>query len=288
MLDDHGSVGRWGLSAVALGAAALVLYFFWRTPRSDDRILGALHFCLPIVGNVTDRLRLGFVVDFIDVQFGSWHYPTFNVADMAIVIGAGLMIIDMFLSKRHQVCGRRTGRKRHEVAVLNDRRSENMREKIVDLILETLAREEARIRSDFGSDKTVKTKYCSLDGLLPEEMARQISEAFPDSGKMRLLDSFREKKYTSKSLDQFDPVIADITFAFQDKRVIEKVAELTGIKDAVGDPHLYAGGISAMAQGHFLQPHLDNSHDGEQKNYRVLNLLYYITPDWKRRERWKS
>lgn len=156
-----------------------------------------------------------------------------------------------------------------------------MREQIVDLILETLAREEARIRSDFGADKTVKTKYCSLDGLLPEEMARQISEAFPDSGKMRLLDSFREKKYTSKSLDQFDPVIADITFAFQDKRVIEKVAELTGINDAVGDPHLYAGGISAMAQGHFLQPHLDNSHDGEQKNYRVLNLLYYITPDWK-------
>lgn len=103
MLDDHGSAGRWGLSVVALGAAALVLYFFWRTPRSDDRILGALALLLAgIVGNVTDRLRLGFVVDFIDVQFGSWHYPTFNVADMAIVIGAGLMIIDMFLSKRHQ------------------------------------------------------------------------------------------------------------------------------------------------------------------------------------------
>ena len=79
----------------------LLLYFFWRTPRSDDRILGSLALLLAgIVGNVTDRLRLGFVVDFIDVQFGSWHYPTFNVADAAICVGAGLLILDMFLSKR--------------------------------------------------------------------------------------------------------------------------------------------------------------------------------------------
>ncbi|MBA3351032.1 MAG: signal peptidase II [Blastocatellia bacterium] len=101
MLDDHGDAGRWGLSIVAMVAAVLVLYFFWRTPRSDDRILGSLALLLAgIAGNVTDRLRLGFVVDFIDVQFGSWHYPTFNVADMAICIGAGLLILDMFLSKR--------------------------------------------------------------------------------------------------------------------------------------------------------------------------------------------
>lgn len=101
MLDDHGDTGRWGLSIVAIIAATLVIYFFWRTPRSDDRILGALALLLAgIAGNVTDRLRLGFVIDFIDVQFGSWHYPTFNVADAAICIGAGLLILDMFLVKR--------------------------------------------------------------------------------------------------------------------------------------------------------------------------------------------
>jgi signal peptidase II len=101
MLDDHGDTGRWGLSVVAFVAAALVLYFFWRTPRSDDRILGPLALLLAgIVGNVTDRIRLGFVVDFIDVQFGAWHYPTFNVADAAICVGAGLLLIDMFFVKR--------------------------------------------------------------------------------------------------------------------------------------------------------------------------------------------
>lgn len=102
-LDDHGDAGRYGLSIVAGIAAVLVLYFFWRTPRAHDRILGALGLLLAgIVGNLTDRARLGFVVDFIDVQFGSWHYPTFNVADMAICIGAGLLILDMFYSKKEE------------------------------------------------------------------------------------------------------------------------------------------------------------------------------------------
>jgi signal peptidase II len=103
MLDDQGDAGRWGLSAVAFVAATLVLYFFWRTPRTDDRVMGGLALLLAgIAGNVTDRMRLGFVVDFIDVQFGSWHYPTFNVADISICVGAVLLIIDMFMTKRNQ------------------------------------------------------------------------------------------------------------------------------------------------------------------------------------------
>lgn len=106
MLDSHGDAGRWGLSAVAFAAAALVIYFFWRTPRTDDRVLGSLALLLAgIAGNLTDRIRLGFVVDFIDVQFGSWHYPTFNVADAAICAGAGLMMLDMVMSKRTENAG---------------------------------------------------------------------------------------------------------------------------------------------------------------------------------------
>lgn len=101
MLDDHGNTGRYGLSAVAIVAGVLVLFYFWRIPRTNDRLLGALALLLAgIVGNVTDRMRLGFVVDFIDVQFGSWHYPTFNVADMAICIGAVLLIVDMFFNRK--------------------------------------------------------------------------------------------------------------------------------------------------------------------------------------------
>jgi signal peptidase II len=101
LLNDHGDTGRWGLSAVAIVAGILVLFYFWRIPRANDRLLGALALLLAgIVGNVTDRLRLGFVIDFIDVQFGNWHYPTFNVADAAICTGAALLMIDVFFNKK--------------------------------------------------------------------------------------------------------------------------------------------------------------------------------------------
>ena len=104
MFDNGGEVGRWGLSAIAVFAAIFVLYFFWRTPLTDSRVLGGLAFLLAgIVGNVTGRLQHGFVVDFIDVQFGRWHYPTFNVADIAIWIGAGLLILDMALTRKKVV-----------------------------------------------------------------------------------------------------------------------------------------------------------------------------------------
>lgn len=101
LFGGHGETGRWALSGLAFLASALVLYFFWRTPRSDDRILGSLALLLAgILGNLVDRVRLGYVVDFIDFQFGSWHYPTFNIADIAICTGAGLLILDMLLSKK--------------------------------------------------------------------------------------------------------------------------------------------------------------------------------------------
>lgn len=52
------------------------------------------------IGNVIDRVRLGYVIDFIQVMFGSWPFPSFNVADAAITVGAALLIIDsLFLSR---------------------------------------------------------------------------------------------------------------------------------------------------------------------------------------------
>jgi signal peptidase II len=88
---------------VAIVAAVLVIYYFWRVPGAHNRLLGALALLLAgILGNVADRLRLGFVIDFVDVQFGSWHLSTFNVADMAICIGAGLLVLDMFLTKKRE------------------------------------------------------------------------------------------------------------------------------------------------------------------------------------------
>jgi signal peptidase II len=48
------------------------------------------------IGNVIDRIYFGYVIDFLDVYYGSYHWPAFNIADSAIVIGAGLLIFDSF------------------------------------------------------------------------------------------------------------------------------------------------------------------------------------------------
>lgn len=60
------------------------------------------------------------------------------------------------------------------------------------------------------------------------------------------------------------------------------IARITGLEALEPDEQLYAGGISMMVKGHFLNPHVDNSHDKARERYRVLNLLYYVSPGWKR------
>jgi Rps23 Pro-64 3,4-dihydroxylase Tpa1-like proline 4-hydroxylase len=49
----------------------------------------------------------------------------------------------------------------------------------------------------------------------------------------------------------------------------------------VPDPSNFAGGISTLLKGYRLNPHLDNSHDVDRKHYRTVNVLYYVSPDWK-------
>jgi signal peptidase II len=105
-LQEGGEFGRWLLAALAgLAIVGLLLYFF-RTKRTDDRILGAIALLLAgVAGNLCDRIRLGHVIDFIEVYIGSYQWPTFNVADAAICTGAALLAIDLLLE------GRREGRK---------------------------------------------------------------------------------------------------------------------------------------------------------------------------------
>jgi signal peptidase II len=102
-LQEGGSFGRWLLIVLAIGAAISVLIYFFRTERSDDRVLGACALLLAgIVGNLTDRVRLGYVIDFILVHIGSYRWPNFNVADASICIGALLLAFDIIFESRRQ------------------------------------------------------------------------------------------------------------------------------------------------------------------------------------------
>jgi signal peptidase II len=100
-LQEKGAFGRWFFVVLASAAAVAVLLYFLRTPRNDDRVLGACALLLAgIVGNLTDRARLGYVIDFIVLHAGSWHWPTFNVADACITVGALLLAYDLIFAKR--------------------------------------------------------------------------------------------------------------------------------------------------------------------------------------------
>lgn len=100
-LQEGGQFGRWFFVVLAAAAAVAVLFYFFRTPRNDDRILGACALLLAgIIGNLTDRMRLGFVIDFILLHAGQYHWPTFNVADASISIGAVLLAYDLVFAGR--------------------------------------------------------------------------------------------------------------------------------------------------------------------------------------------
>lgn len=125
-----------------------------------------------------------------------------------------------------------------------------------------------------------KISACWVDDLLPEELALQIYEAFPPAGRMRFKNSIKERKYVAVQMNEHPAILEEAVFAFQDKRVVDLISEITGLREIEPDSDLYAGGISAMPKGSYLKPHLDNSHDKNRERYRVLNLLYYVTPDW--------
>jgi signal peptidase II len=84
------------LVAFALGAALIVSVLLVRSPARRTFCAGLALILGGAIGNVIDRLRFGYVVDFLDLHAAGWHWPAFNVADSAITIGAALLILDGF------------------------------------------------------------------------------------------------------------------------------------------------------------------------------------------------
>ena len=106
--------GAWGLlqdepesirRPFFLGISALAIIFIVSLYRKLTPQQWALKWGLPLVlggalGNLVNRIQFNYVVDFIDLSYKGHHWPTFNVADIAIVAGVGLMAVDMFTPRR--------------------------------------------------------------------------------------------------------------------------------------------------------------------------------------------
>jgi signal peptidase II len=102
-LADAGGWQRWFFVVLSAGVSCMIVIWLWRIRDQGQAVLAAgLALVLGgAIGNLIDRITLGYVTDFIQVWFGSWAFPSFNVADAGISVGAALLIIDaLFFSGR--------------------------------------------------------------------------------------------------------------------------------------------------------------------------------------------
>lgn len=102
MLHDASGWQRWFFTILALGVgAAIVVWLGKLKARSQWLLACSLSLILAgALGNVIDRLRFGHVVDFIHVHWDEAYFAAFNVADSAITVGAGLLLLDALLESR--------------------------------------------------------------------------------------------------------------------------------------------------------------------------------------------
>jgi signal peptidase II len=107
-LSDASGWQRWFFVGLALLVIGVLVAWLRRLPCGENRLAFALALILGgAAGNLIDRVLYGHVIDFIDLYYRDWHWPTFNIADSAITIGAALLLLDAFLGRRAAVSDRR-------------------------------------------------------------------------------------------------------------------------------------------------------------------------------------
>ncbi len=99
-LSDAGGWQRWFFAIIAMSVSGVLVVWIARAVAHNQREAFALSFILGgALGNLVDRIVLGYVVDFIVVHYDDNFFPAFNLADSAITLGALILIADMFLTK---------------------------------------------------------------------------------------------------------------------------------------------------------------------------------------------
>ena len=100
-LHNAGGWQRYFLIFITLIAVVWIIFMLMKNKHIPIISLGLLLILGGALGNLIDRIRLGYVVDFIYLHIDSWYWPAFNIADSAICVGAGLLVYDMFKRKDH-------------------------------------------------------------------------------------------------------------------------------------------------------------------------------------------
>ncbi len=96
-LSDAGGWQRWFFAVLAILISIIIAVWLTRLKKQETLLAVALSLILGgAMGNLIDRLAYGYVIDFLDVYYQTWHWPAFNVADSAITLGVILMLLESF------------------------------------------------------------------------------------------------------------------------------------------------------------------------------------------------
>lgn len=99
-LSDASGWQRWFFVGLTLLVSLVLVVWLRRLPAGQPRLALALSLVLGgALGNLIDRVMYGYVIDFIDLYYGTWHWPVFNLADSAITLGAALLVLDTLMSR---------------------------------------------------------------------------------------------------------------------------------------------------------------------------------------------
>ena len=103
-LSEAGGWQRWFFAALAIIMSTIMTLWLTRLKAHETLLAVSLSLILGgAMGNLIDRLAYGYVIDFLDVYYQTWHWPAFNIADSAITIGVALMLVESFKSQEEKV-----------------------------------------------------------------------------------------------------------------------------------------------------------------------------------------
>lgn len=101
LLSEAGGWQRWLFASLAVIISTFIGLWLARLKSNEVLLAVALSLILGgAIGNLIDRVAYGYVIDFLDVYYQSWHWPAFNIADSAICIGVGLMVIEGLIADK--------------------------------------------------------------------------------------------------------------------------------------------------------------------------------------------
>ena len=102
-LSSAGGWQRWFFSIISMVAVFVLLLWLKRLKPTEKLLAVSMSLILGgAIGNLYDRLAYGYVIDFLDAYYQQWHWPVFNIADSAIVLGVGLMLLDMLITPNQE------------------------------------------------------------------------------------------------------------------------------------------------------------------------------------------